>query len=101
MAIKLMAEAAVEKAKGRRIKPDQRSALIALVWPESNSDAEIPYQVRFGVRENGWSCTCPHHIYRGASCKHIKAVRFIRTEPSPPMQVQLTEYGASTLKVAS
>ena len=26
--------------------------------------------------ENGvaWSCTCPHHEYRSARCKHMRAV---------------------------
>ena len=45
------------------------------VWfIDSHSDPHKKYKVI--LKPNGeWSCTCPHHVYRHAICKHIKEVR--------------------------
>lgn len=31
----------------------------------------IAHTVEFNSQENTWTCTCEHHKFRGAECKHI------------------------------
>jgi transposase-like protein len=45
------------------------------------NEYEVLSQSNYGIYEVlktsvGWICSCPHHIYRGAKCKHIFAVEF-------------------------
>jgi hypothetical protein len=43
----------------------------------SESRAGVEYRVtRDGT---GWHCTCPHHRFRGATCKHIRRARLPRS----------------------
>ncbi|MBD3195903.1 MAG: hypothetical protein GF317_12650, partial [Candidatus Lokiarchaeota archaeon] len=46
-----------------------------LIWRiESHSDPNKKYTIK--LQPNGrWTCTCPHHIFRKAICKHIKEVQ--------------------------
>lgn len=39
-------------------------------WVQSQSDEQKTYTVELG---DDPSCTCPDHIYRGVTCKHIAA----------------------------
>ncbi len=39
-------------------------------WVESQSDSDKTYTVELG---DDPSCTCPDHIYRNETCKHICA----------------------------
>ena len=34
-----------------------------------------PYDVQFNARTLEWKCTCPHHTFRKAQCKHIKEIQ--------------------------
>jgi hypothetical protein len=51
-------------------------------------EVEIPSSSRAGVAytvthdAQGWHCTCPHHRYRRAVCKHIDAARIARRRPA-------------------
>ena len=47
-----------------------------LVTNVSYGDAEKDEHRYVVTIENGtaWSCTCPHHEYRGARCKHLRSV---------------------------
>jgi hypothetical protein len=51
-------------------------------------EVEIPSESRAGVAytvthdAQGWHCTCPHHRYRRAVCKHIDAARIARRRPA-------------------
>jgi hypothetical protein len=41
---------------------------------ESKSDPNKRYEVSLDS-EGNWSCTCPHHVFRNAICKHIKEIQ--------------------------
>ena len=41
---------------------------------QSQSEPGVEYTVTLGD-DGSWSCTCPHHAYRRAECKHILRVR--------------------------
>jgi hypothetical protein len=53
--------------------PHAPAAPLYEVRVPSASRAGVEYRVtRDGT---GWHCTCPHHRFRGAACKHIRAAR--------------------------
>jgi hypothetical protein len=53
--------------------PHAPAAPLYEVTVPSASRAGVEYRVtRDGT---GWHCTCPHHRFRGAACKHIRAAR--------------------------
>jgi hypothetical protein len=53
--------------------PHAPAAPLYEVTVPSASRAGVEYRVtRDGT---GWHCTCPHHRFRGAVCKHIRAAR--------------------------
>jgi predicted nucleic acid-binding Zn finger protein len=38
----------------------------------SVSSGEV-YSLRWNKEKKGWYCSCPSYIYRGKTCKHIRA----------------------------
>ena len=36
-----------------------------------SSSRNIGHTVEFNSSNNSWTCTCEHHKFRGAECKHI------------------------------
>jgi len=57
------------------IPPEERTELPTLANERNyfrieSSDGSKYYTVQ--LEKSEWSCTCPHHIYRKAECKHIQ-----------------------------
>lgn len=45
-----------------------------LTFEISSSSRDQTHDVYFDI-DNGWVCTCEHHYYRKAECKHIRACK--------------------------
>ena len=61
------------------IRTRERAYLIALVWSMTDDLAVMPYAIsRHGTRQDEggtgvtWTCTCPHYVHRGSTCKHLR-----------------------------
>lgn len=42
-----------------------------------------------------WTCTCPHHVHRGAECKHIKSVQDQLNKGVEPEKIAASATGES------
>jgi uncharacterized Zn finger protein len=60
--------------------PHAPAASLYEVTVPSSSRAGVAYTVTHDA--TGWHCTCPHHRYRRAVCKHIDAARIARRRPA-------------------
>lgn len=54
---------------------DGVQATVAHVRSASRIDVEYAVSAQRHEGIERWSCTCPHHRYRGVDCKHMEAVR--------------------------
>jgi uncharacterized Zn finger protein len=43
-------------------------------------------------KEGVWNCSCPHHTYRGARCKHIVQVQSTSTSTDTQEDIDMTQY---------
>lgn len=78
---------------------DQDFETVALVWSFKDQFKDDPYIVRYV--KNKWSCTCPHHTFRKATCKHILSLRSGSKDRSilNDDRFKITDYGRDVLKL--
>ena len=48
---------------------------MVLKFSIKSESRNVNHTVEFNSRENTWTCTCEHHKFRGAECKHIKQAK--------------------------
>lgn len=60
--------------RGQQIanKPNQVERLDDKSYKVKSQSSDIDYDIVAG--ETGWRCSCPDHVFRGVTCKHIHAV---------------------------
>ena len=68
---------------------------VAIVWSLSNEFKDDPYLIRYTKKR--WTCTCPHHMFRHATCKHILMVRNSTNDILTDDRFRITEFGRKIL----
>lgn len=63
-----------------------------LTFSVSSHSRPETHNVYFDI-DNGWVCTCEHHYYRKAECKHIQACKDFLSQPKNYTIVGISYYG--------
>src|SRR2546422_9448730 len=54
---------------------NQVKRITAVFYKVKSQSSDIWYEVKHPYKQDeGWTCTCPDHIFRKLDCKHIQAV---------------------------